>query len=419
MPTPVPTPLAAALGIVPAVIGHVRRLPAKAVQLPIFAVSSALNGLDSARREYEDLAARGERLLARLRGTSFDELEDRVEDSLKGTPLARPYDAVEDALEDVAKVVQRAPAAVRTAPAKARKAAGGTVRAAGETLDRAADAVEDRFADTGGLTSTSAPAATPGATPVKAAKKTVQKATQHAATAVGATAEKLADSASRAADELQATADGVAGQAEKVGTDLIGAAPDEVAERLASAAGAAPVQSGPKTSSAAADLAVELKQAATAPVDEAPKGAPTPKAPHQPTKPSDSAASQSTQQAVEKVVEAVGVDVPAHDDLPLADYDHLTLGSLRGRLRSLDLPQLVQLRSYEKAHADRLPIMTMLDNRIAKLAAEPTTPLSPGGDAAADAAPSRSTGSAKASPATAAPAPNDPVVAHGGLGGTP
>jgi len=59
-----------------------------------------------------------------------------------------------------------------------------------------------------------------------------------------------------------------------------------------------------------------------------------------------------------------------HGDLPLADFDHLTLGSLRGRLRRLSMPELVQLRDYELAHASRLPIVTMLDNRIAKLTAE-------------------------------------------------
>ena len=31
------------------------------------------------------------------------------------------------------------------------------------------------------------------------------------------------------------------------------------------------------------------------------------------------------------------------------------------------MQQLVQLRDYEKSKADRLPVVTMLDNRIAKL----------------------------------------------------
>ena len=56
----------------------------------------------------------------------------------------------------------------------------------------------------------------------------------------------------------------------------------------------------------------------------------------------------------------------------------MTLGSLRGRLRSLSVEQLVQVRTYEKAHADRLPVVTMLDNRIAKLATDASaTPSGP------------------------------------------
>ena len=60
-----------------------------------------------------------------------------------------------------------------------------------------------------------------------------------------------------------------------------------------------------------------------------------------------------------------------HDQLPLEDYDHLTLGSLRARLSKLDAVALVQLRDYERAHANRLPVITMLENRIAKVTATP------------------------------------------------
>ena len=56
-----------------------------------------------------------------------------------------------------------------------------------------------------------------------------------------------------------------------------------------------------------------------------------------------------------------------HDELPLADFDHLTVPQLRGRLRTLELAELVQLRDYETAHANRLPVLTLLDNRMAKL----------------------------------------------------
>jgi hypothetical protein len=64
-----------------------------------------------------------------------------------------------------------------------------------------------------------------------------------------------------------------------------------------------------------------------------------------------------------------GADL-AHDELPLPDFDHQTLPQLRGRLRTLDLAELVQLRDYEQAHAARLPVLTLLDNRIARLLAD-------------------------------------------------
>jgi hypothetical protein len=64
-----------------------------------------------------------------------------------------------------------------------------------------------------------------------------------------------------------------------------------------------------------------------------------------------------------------GADL-GHDELPLADYDHQTVPQLRGRLRTLGLAELVQLRDYEQAHAARVPVLTLLDNRIAKLLAD-------------------------------------------------
>jgi hypothetical protein len=89
----------------------------------------------------------------------------------------------------------------------------------------------------------------------------------------------------------------------------------------------------------------------------------------------DSAATPEVVEQVEKIAGNVAAPlITDHSELPLPDYDHMTLGSLRGRLRSLDMQQLVQLRDYEKSKADRLPVVTMLDNRIAKLANGESTP---------------------------------------------
>lgn len=67
-------------------------------------------------------------------------------------------------------------------------------------------------------------------------------------------------------------------------------------------------------------------------------------------------------------------DSLSHADLPLADYDHLTLGELRSRIRRLSVGELLQLREYEHAHADRLPVVKAFDNRLASLAKSSTAP---------------------------------------------
>ncbi|HEX8002325.1 MAG TPA: hypothetical protein VF519_06485 [Mycobacteriales bacterium] len=73
------------------------------------------------------------------------------------------------------------------------------------------------------------------------------------------------------------------------------------------------------------------------------------------------------EQVTEAIEEATPGAMLGHDELPLEDYDHLTLGSLRARLPKLDAVALVQLRDYERAHAHRLPVLTMLENRLAKI----------------------------------------------------
>ena len=206
MPKTVPTPLAAALGIVPTAIETARRVPAKVVQLPLLAISTALTRWAEAQQRYDELAARGERFVAQVRGRNADLDEMEVEEWL----------------------------------------------------------------------------------------------------------------------------------AEPVPTDN-GSAPDPVAQ-----------------------ITELLDQAARKPQRH------------------DTAATPEVQAVVEDFAQTISGEPPAHDELPLPDYDHMTLGSLRGRLRSLTAEDLVAVRDYEKAHADRLPVITLLENRIAKLALGADEP-SPGG----------------------------------------
>jgi hypothetical protein len=77
---------------------------------------------------------------------------------------------------------------------------------------------------------------------------------------------------------------------------------------------------------------------------------------------------------VEKITEKLHVEEPqSREELPIPDFDNVSLGSLRARLRSLSVEDLVKLREWEQAHAHRLPVITLLDNRIAKVSADSAT----------------------------------------------
>jgi len=55
-------------------------------------------------------------------------------------------------------------------------------------------------------------------------------------------------------------------------------------------------------------------------------------------------------------------------DLPVPNYDDLSVASLRARLRNLSADQISQLIDYEKSHAGRADVITMFERRITKLA---------------------------------------------------
>jgi hypothetical protein len=55
--------------------------------------------------------------------------------------------------------------------------------------------------------------------------------------------------------------------------------------------------------------------------------------------------------------------------LPLANYDQLSLASIRARLRSLDARQLRVLIEHERRNAERPEVLGMLERRIDKIEA--------------------------------------------------
>ncbi|MET7935583.1 hypothetical protein [Streptomyces sp. NPDC005322] len=56
-----------------------------------------------------------------------------------------------------------------------------------------------------------------------------------------------------------------------------------------------------------------------------------------------------------------------HDELPLPGYDHLPLSALQHRIRPLNADDLRRLLEYERAHADRLPVIEVLTARLRQL----------------------------------------------------
>jgi hypothetical protein len=66
---------------------------------------------------------------------------------------------------------------------------------------------------------------------------------------------------------------------------------------------------------------------------------------------------------------SAGNAAPADAGPPLPNYDELSIASLRARLRNLDVTQVRSMAEYEKGHAGRTDVITMLERRIAKLEA--------------------------------------------------
>ena len=58
---------------------------------------------------------------------------------------------------------------------------------------------------------------------------------------------------------------------------------------------------------------------------------------------------------------------PSKQTLPLANYDDLSLASIRARLRGLDASQLRILAEYESKNAERPEVLGMFERRIEKL----------------------------------------------------
>lgn len=264
-----PTPVAAALGVVVSGVRTAKNLPTIAPQLPLLGMAFVAQKVQTVRREYLGYAARGIAFAQKMTGDAVS-IGSQLTGLAGGLRKESPNGSAAEAVHDAGRTVEE----------EAR-----------EVAEKARDAVE--------------------------------KATQ------------LRRSTTRPTDRPAGRKDTAAKPASK-----------RASTRPAAGARSAPAAPAP------AELPEEAIEAgapgaATAVADQASEEA----GPNVPSTPAE------------------GADL-SPDDLAIPDIDHLTLASLRARLRQLDVPQLVTLRAYELAHANRLQVVTMLENRIAKLEAE-------------------------------------------------
>lgn len=101
-------------------------------------------------------------------------------------------------------------------------------------------------------------------------------------------------------------------------------------------------------------------------------------------------------------------EIMSHHELPLPDYDDLPVGAIESRVRTLGEKDVRALYDYEKAHADRVRVVQILEHRLVALNTGEAAPS--GGDprgVAPEAGGSPSSGS-PVSPVTEGPPQNPP-----------
>src|SRR5829696_1585849 len=348
MSTPIPMPLRAAAGLAAVAIDAARKLPSQLVGLPVLAVSTALQASLRAQQRYAELVARGDHLLGQLRppmeGTpAWARFDD---EPAAGSATARS--AVRAGGVDwVTGAAGRAPSAFDSVPEPV--AAGPLDEEAADVLgaaEEAADLADAELADpelADGAVADPARADSDIPRPVLGGPLADRSAAPHLA--------ELADS------ELADTrlADAVPDASDLADEEL---ADEERAESELADPGAAagveapPGPAEPPSTQGGGPTDAELSAAAVA------DAALTAAARTEAAEPADFGAD------AEAVADALS---EAADRPPVLRYDELSIPQLRGHLRTLDETALEQLVAYERAHADRAPYVTMLENRLATL----------------------------------------------------
>jgi hypothetical protein len=94
--------------------------------------------------------------------------------------------------------------------------------------------------------------------------------------------------------------------------------------------------------------------------------------------------------------------------LPLADYDHLTIGSLQSRIHHLQPEEVDTLIAYEREHGGRVPVLAVLESRLEALRARARVAAGDGSTAPAPESARGARGGSKVDPSTAGPPVNPP-----------
>ena len=126
---------------------------------------------------------------------------------------------------------------------------------------------------------------------------------------------------------------------------------------------AAPTAPAPETTAAAPEAAEPETAAAAEPETAVEAVAKT-----EATEPEAEVAAEAEPEAAEAEAEvAAEAEAGLTVELPLANYDELTIASMRARLRNLSNDDLVQLKEYEAANQNRPEVIKMFTNRLIKM----------------------------------------------------
>jgi cell pole-organizing protein PopZ len=126
----------------------------------------------------------------------------------------------------------------------------------------------------------------------------------------------------------------------------------------------APVAATTQAPEDAAAPEAEATAAVAAEVTTAPETAVAAEAPAEPAAPAAPEAPVAAE--VPEATEA-SASPETSGALPLANYDELTVASLRARLRNLSNDDLTQLMSYERERQNRPEVIKMFQNRLIKM----------------------------------------------------